>query len=86
MNNCMLHFFQCTVTVQTRVCSRTVLKKKTEMIIKNNFSVFVCCLRNVVLACYVRSHPVRLLGAKPPLSLKPSDTPCWEHEWLLHML
>ena len=23
----------------------------------------------------VRSHPVHLLGAKPPLSLKPSDAP-----------
>ena len=45
------------------------------IIIINNFSVFVSCWWNVVLARYVRSHPVHLLGAKPPLSLKPSDAP-----------
>ena len=35
------------------------------------FELFV----KFVLARYVRSHPVHLLGAKPPLSLKPSDAP-----------
>lgn len=28
-----------------------------------------------MLVRYIGSHPVHLLGAKPPLSLKPSDAP-----------
>ena len=43
------------------------------------------CLWNFVLACYIRSHPVHLLGDKPPLSLKPSGTPGLI-KWLLSLL
>ena len=37
----------------------------------NNFSVFVSCLWNFVLARYLRSHPVHLSGGKPAI-LSPS--------------
>ena len=71
------NFLMC-FSVSWRVRQKEMLReKRINIIIINNFSDCVSCLWNIVLACYVHSHSVHLLGAKSPLSLKPSDAPAF---------